>query len=119
MTDPDKNNIVVLDDSEASDEYYTLGPSWVEIPSYRSGELRLGIHRKNAYKTVRLFAALTGDATIKILENNYISFDRKKWMELRQKRGKDKFKPLSVDKNGTIWIGDKYNGTNFRVFIKR
>jgi hypothetical protein len=119
MADPDKNNIVVLDDSEASDEYYTLGSSWIEIPCYKSGEFRLGIHRENAYKQVRLFATKNNDAKVIILENNYMLFDRKNWMELRKKRGIDKFKPLSADKNGTIWIGDNYNGANFRVYIKR
>jgi hypothetical protein len=119
MTDRNKNNIVVFDDSNASGEFFTLDDSWIEIPSYKSGDNRLGVHRKNAYKQVRLFVALNDDAKVIILENNYMLFDRKNWMELRKIRGKDKFKPLTVDKNGTIWIGDKYNGANFRIYIKR
>ena len=112
------NQIVTYDDSEADGEYYTLDESWTEIPNYRSDKYRLGVGLQYAYTEVRLFAGINENSSIKILENKYQLFDRKDWIELRRKRGNNKYKPLSVDKNGTIWIGDKQYGASYRVFIK-
>lgn len=117
-SDTDIKQVVVYDDSDASGEYYALDETWTEIQSYLSGKDRLGVKSKNAYKEIRLFVGLTDDAEVITLENNCKLFDRKYWIELRRKRGINKHKPLRVDKNGTIWIGENRYGTNYRVYVK-
>jgi hypothetical protein len=117
-TDTDINNVVIYDDSGASGEYYTLDETWSEIPCYPSGKYRIGVTVEYAHKEVRLFVGMRKNATIITLENDYKLFDRKDWIELRRKRGINKYKPLSVDKNGTIWIGENQHGTDYRVFVK-
>jgi hypothetical protein len=110
--------VVTYDDSEATGEFYTLDDSWVEIPNYKSDKYRLGVGSKYSNTKVRLFVCINTNCNIKIVENKYLLFDRNDWIELRCKRGDNKYKPLSVDKNGTIWIGEKQHGTSYRVYIK-
>lgn len=116
--DTDINNVVVYDDSEASGEYYTLDDTWIEVTNHPSGKLRIGVGRHNAHKEIRMYIGLNKNANVITLSNNYKLFDRKNWIELRRKRGENKHKPLSVDKNGTIWVGEDH-GAVYRVYIKR
>lgn len=117
-SDTDITPVVIYDDSHADGEYYALDETWIEIPSYLSSKDRIGVHFTNANKEIRLFVGLTTDVEVITLANNCKLFNRKHWIELRRKRGINKYKPLNVDKNGTIWIGEQKYGTNFRIFVK-
>jgi hypothetical protein len=95
---------------------------WVEIEHHITSDTRLGIGRDTAGEETVIFVQVEEDGeTFTVKDENgreFLFFDRKYWIELRKMRGTDKYRPMQVSENGTIWIGESYKDCNFRVFTK-
>jgi hypothetical protein len=115
----EKKQFVKYDDSQATGEFYTLDlKTWVEIKSHQIDKNRTGVGRAYSNECAKVFIQVGEIGNIERCKN-YIQFDRKDWIELRQARGKNKHKTMRVSENGTIWIGESYAGVNIKIFVKR
>jgi hypothetical protein len=113
------NRVRKFDDSEADGEYFSLDlNTWEEIVNHRVDSNRIGIGRAYGLKDVKVFVLLGNEENTKRCEE-YILFNRKDWIELRKSRGEDKHKNLTITIEGTIWIGDEYDGYKIKTYIKR
>lgn len=137
-----KKDLFCFDDSQAYGEYFSLGlGAWDELVFTIDEHKRINLGRTHAGENVRLFIqkdfesllnellkeGLTREQ-IKEFYNNekdpkitdsLISFNRRIWSELRRVRGEDRGLPLEVNTNGTIWIGDRAEQGNIKIFIRR
>ena len=115
--------IVKYDDSTSVGKYYSLNLDvWTETEHHITSDTRLGIGRDTAGEETAIFIQVeqNGEPFI-TMDNNgreFLNFDRKSWIELRKMKGVDKFKPMLVSENGTIWVGESFKDCNFRVFTK-
>jgi hypothetical protein len=108
-----------FNDSLAEGEYFSLDLNqWEEINYSMLGVERLNIGRQYHKKDVRIFIQLCSVGQSRMIDN-FVLFDRKSWTELRRVRGDKKGYPLEINSNGAIWIGDRFNGNTFKVFIKK
>lgn len=110
--------IVKYDDSKADGEYFTLDlETWNEIESHVIDENRIGVGRNNGLKDSRIFIQIGKQGITKTCDK-YLMFCRRDWIELRKARGDDKYQPMQISKNGTVWVGESYIPCKLRVFIK-
>lgn len=115
--------IVKYDDSTAFGKFYVLDLDvWAETEHHITSDTRLGIGRDTAGAETAIFIQVGKDGeTFKVPDENgreFLFFNRRDWIELRKTKGADKYKPMFVSENGTIWIGKSFKGCNFRVFTK-
>jgi hypothetical protein len=116
-------SIAKYDDSTAVGKYYALDLDvWTEVEHRVTSDKRLGIGRESAGEETAIFVKVgQNDDTFTVKDENgreFLFFNRKNWMELRKVKGVDKYKPMQVSENGTIWIGESFKGCEFRVFTK-
>lgn len=110
--------IVKYDDSKADGEYFTLDlETWNEIESHVIDENRIGVGRNNGLKESRIFIQIGNQGITKTCDK-YLMFCRRDWIELRKARGDDRYQPMQISKNGTVWVGESYILCKLRVFIK-
>jgi hypothetical protein len=108
-----------FNDSLAIGEYFSLDLSeWEEISCSMIDEEWLNIGRKYENKGIRVFIKSCPSGLFKVVDN-FVMFDRKAWSELRRVRGTKKGLPLEICSNGAIWIGKRFNGNYFKVFVKK
>ena len=99
-------------------EYFSLDlNSWEELNYSIDEHKRINVSRQHAGKEIRLFVQNNETGEFKIVDN-IIMFSRAGWSELRRVRGENKGLPLEVNTNGTIWIGDRAEGT-IKIFIRK
>lgn len=116
-------SIAKYDDSTAVGKYYALDLDvWTEVEHRVTSDKRLGIGRESAGEETAIFVKVgQNDDTFTVKDENgreFLFFNRKNWIELRKVKGVDKYKPMQVSENGTIWIGESFKGCEFRVFTK-
>jgi hypothetical protein len=116
-------SIAKYDDSTAVGKYYALDLDvWTEVEHRVTSDKRLGIGRESAGEETAIFVKVEqNDDTFTVKDENgreFLFFNRKNWIELRKVKGVDKYKPMQVSENGTIWIGESFKGCEFRVFTK-
>jgi len=116
-------SIAKYDDSTAVGKYYALDLDvWTEVEHRVTSDKRLGIGRESAGEETAIFVRVgqNGDTFTVEDENGreFLFFNRNSWIELRKVKGVDKYKPMQVSENGTIWIGESFKGCEFRVFTK-
>ena len=116
-------SIAKYDDSTAVGKYYALDLDvWTEVEHRVTSDKRLGIGRESAGEETAIFVKIgQNDDTFTVKDENgreFLFFNRKNWIELRKVKGVDKYKPMQVSENGTIWIGESFKGCEFRVFTK-
>jgi len=116
-------SIAKYDDSTAVGKYYALDLDvWTEVEHRVTSDKRLGIGRESAGEETAIFVKVgQNDDMFTVKDENgreFLFFNRKNWIELRKVKGVDKYKPMQVSENGTIWIGESFKGCEFRVFTK-
>lgn len=113
-----KKDIFCFDDSNAYGEYFSLDLNlWEELDFSIDEHKRINVSRQHAGKEVRLFIQ-TSEGEFKTVDN-LIMFSRAGWSELRRVRGENRGLPLEVNANGTIWIGDRAEPGQIKIFIRR
>lgn len=118
ILDMPKKDIFCFDDSNAYGEYFSLDlNSWEELNYSIDEHKRINVSRQHAGKEIRLFIKNNETGEFKTVDN-IIMFSRAGWSELRRVRGENKGLPLVVNANGTIWIGDRAEGT-IKIFTRR
>jgi len=115
--------VAKYDDSTSTGKFYALDLDvWAETEHRITSDKRLGIGRDTAGAETAIFIQVGHDGeTFKIHDDNgreFLFFNRRNWIELRKMKGTDKYKPMFVSENGTIWIGESFKGCNIRVFTK-
>lgn len=114
-----KKEIYCFDDSQSFGEYITLDlDSWEPIDYTIDNQKRINLGRSKNLKEVRVYIQRGKLGTYE-LESHYIHFDRKEWAELRRVRGKNRGLPLTINTNGTIWMGDRFDNSIFKIFIRK
>lgn len=117
--DMPKKDIICFDDSNAYGEYFSLDLDlWEELNYSIDEHKRINVSRHHAGKEIRLFIQTDETAEFKKVDN-IIMFSRAGWSELRRVRGENRGLPLEVNTNGTIWIGDRAEQGNIKIFIRR
>jgi len=116
-------SIAKYDASTAVGKYYALDLDvWTEVEHRVTSDKRLGIGRESAGEETAIFVKVgQNDDMFTVKDENgreFLFFNRKNWIELRKVKGVDKYKPMQVSENGTIWIGESFKGCEFRVFTK-
>lgn len=113
-----KKDIFCFDDSSAYGEYFSLDLNlWEELNHSIDEHKRINVSRQHAGKEIRIFIQNNETGEFKTVDN-IIMFSRAGWSELRRVRGENKGLPLVVNANGTIWIGDRAEGT-IKIFIRK
>lgn len=114
-----KREIFCFDDSNSCGEYFSLDlNTWEQLDYSLDNYKRINIGRQHASKEVRIFIQIDTKFEPKEYEN-LISFNRLGWVELRRIRGENRGLPFETNKNGTIWVGDRFLNSNFKIFIRR
>ncbi len=117
--DMPKKDIICFDDSNAYGEYFSLDLDFWEELNYSIDEhKRINVGRQHAGKEVRLFIQTDETGEFKKIDN-IIMVSRAGWSELRRVRGENRGLPLEVNANGTIWIGDRAEPGQIKIFIRR
>jgi hypothetical protein len=123
------------DDSKAEGEYFTLDMrKWERVENHWIDNNRIGVGRefKHIETKVFIFTYISTEedeqkqkeeTILKLRESiiickEYISFDRKYWIDLRKSRGELKNRNIKVSKEGTVWVGEVYNGNKIEVYVK-
>lgn len=116
--DMTKKDLFCFDDSQAYGEYFSLDLDlWEELNYSLDEHKRINVSRQHAGKEIRIFIQNNETGEFKTVDN-IIMFSRAGWSELRRVRGENKGLPLVVNANGTIWIGDRAEGT-IKIFIRK
>lgn len=114
-----KMDLFCFDDSQAYGEYFSLDLNlWEELNHSIDEHKRINVSRQHAGKEIRLFIQNNETGEFKTVDN-IIMFSRAGWSELRRVRGENKGLPLEVNANGTIWIGDRAEQGNIKIFIRK
>ena len=116
-------HIAKYDDSTSIGKFYSIElDTWVEAEFKITGDKRLGLGRELAGEETIIMVHVEQDGEpFKVHDDEgreYIQFNRRNWIELRKMKGKDRYKPMFVSENGTIWVGETFKGCQFRVFTK-
>lgn len=137
-----KKDLNCFDDSKACGEYFSLDRNvWEEVNFSIDEHKRINIGRPQAGEKVRVFILKDFETfqeeilkegfdreEIEKLYNKFkepavtdelIGFNRRVWVDLRRVRGENRGQPLEVNANGTIWIGDRAEPGNVRIFTRR
>lgn len=137
-----KKDLNCFDDSNACGEYFSLDQNvWEEVDFSIDDHKRINIGRSQAGEKVRLFILKDFETFLKemlqagfekeeiekmynkfkepVITDELIGFHRRVWSDLRRVRGDDRGQPLEVNSNGTIWIGDRAEPGNTRIFTRR
>jgi hypothetical protein len=118
ILDMPKKDMFCFDDSNAYGEYFSLDLNlWEELNYSIDEHKRINVSRQHAGKEIRIFIQNNEPGEFKTVDN-IIMFSRARWSELRRVRGENKGLPLEVNANGTIWIGDRAEGT-IKIFIRK
>lgn len=116
-------HIAKYDDSTSIGKFYSIElDTWVETEFKITGDKRLGLGRELAgEETIIMVRIEQNGEPFKVHDDEgreYLQFNRRNWIELRKMKGKDRYKPMFVSENGTIWVGETFKGCQFRVFTK-
>ena len=112
-------DIFCFDDSNSCGEYFSLDLEiWEELSYSIDEQKRINVGRPHAEKDVRLFTQTEENGEFKTVDS-IIMFNRSGWAELRRVRGENRGLPLVVNRNGTIWLGDRAEFNNIKIFIRR
>lgn len=137
-----KKDLNCFDDSTACGEYFSLDRNfWEEVNFSIDEHKRINIGRPQAGEKVRLFILKDFETFqedmlkegfdreeieklyIKfkepVITEDLIGFNRRVWVDLRRVRGENRGQPLEVNSNGTIWIGDRAELGNVKIFTRR
>lgn len=137
-----KNDLNCFDDSNACGEYFSLDLNiWEELDYSVDEHKRINVGRSRSREKIRLFILKDFETVLKEMledgfdrkqiENFYnqakepkitdelIGFNRRVWSDLRRVRGENRGQPLEVNPNGTIWIGDRAEQGNIKIFTRR
>ena len=137
-----KKDLNCFDDSNAYGEYFSLDLNvWEELSFSIDEHKRINIGRSQAGEKVRLFVLKDFETFLEemlkesfdreeieklynkfkepVITDDMIGFNRRVWVDLRRVRGENRGQPLEVNANGTIWIGDRAEPGNTRIFTRR
>jgi hypothetical protein len=116
-----KNSVIYINDCVTDDEYYTIDINKFEEINYHvDNQKRINVGRQNALKYVKIFINISGDSNTKALySNNFLMFPSNQYTRLRKVRGKDKGFDIKVNKNGTLWLGKRFQGCSFEIYTRR
>lgn len=137
-----KKDLNCFDDSNAYGEYFSLDLNvWEELSFSIDEHKRINIGRPQAGEKVRLFVLKDFETFLEemlkesfdreeieklynkfkepVITDDMIGFHRRVWSDLRRVRGENRGEPLEVNANGTIWIGDRAEPGNVRIFTRR
>jgi len=137
-----KKDLNCYDDSNACGEYFSLDSDLWEEASFSIDEhKRINVGRSQAGENVRIFILkdfeiflhemldegmtyeqikeLYNDLKEPTITDDLIGFNRRVWSELRRVRGENRGRPLEVNANGTIWVGDRAGQGELKIFIPR
>lgn len=123
--------IVKSDDSQARGKYHSLDLNdWVEVENHITNKNIIGVGREHKFKDAVIYIQLGIKGRTEIC-NNFLLFHKQDFIEFKTERGENKYQDTTVQKNGTIWVGnteieekDENENTitrqlTFRVFVPK
>ncbi|MFZ2499551.1 hypothetical protein [Methanosarcina sp.] len=98
--------IVRADDSNAKGKYHAIDTKmWEEIENHIMNENILGVGREHKLKDAVIYIQLGKEGrTIKL--KNCLLFHKRDFIEYKTERGENKYQDTTIQKNGTIWVGN-------------
>jgi hypothetical protein len=108
-------------ENEIDGEYTTIDLNKFEKINYHvDKQKRINVGRQNALKYVKIFINISGDSNTKALySNNFLMFPSNQYTRLRKVRGKEKGYDIKVNKNGTLWLGERFQRCSFEIYTRR